>query len=290
MGKKDKIFSLSIQDLKDLGIIKSKTKRKKRNKRKTFRNTNEYQMGGVKSDSSHMVGYSNSFNPQVNQRNDVEYQVEKIIQNKGLVAPDKKTEQNIPMLEYKQNDIPTIRQNVEDENKFRNFVTTEQALQYRDEIAEKLKNINNKINNKSTVNVSDNNGYFGNGGGSDTFRQEGEPQPFISPSPVKPEQLFLEDYDIDTLFSNENNKQDNYEDIEEAPQEIIKPTIEELETMLNSHSMKIKKLKKDEALELHKKIYEYKGGKPKKKNLLLNRQQLHNLNKKKIEYLKQNNN
>ncbi len=279
MGKKDKIFSLSIQDLKDLGIIKSKTKRKKRNKRNNTKKVNDYQMGGIKSDSSQMVGYTNSFNPQVNQRNDVEYQVEKIIQNRGLVAPDnlKPSNNNNPMLGYNGYNPFNDYKIKPVQNK---FITTEQAAQYRDEIAETLKDINNKINNKSTVDVSDNNGYFGSGGGSDNFRTEGEPQPFISPSPVKQEQLFPDNYD----------NQDNYEDIEETPQETIKPTIDELETMLKSHSQKVKKLTKNEALELHKKIYEYKGGNPKQKNLSMNRQQLHNLNKKKIELLKQKNN
>jgi hypothetical protein len=54
MGKKSKL-KLTIQDLKDLGIIKTKRKRKnKRSKKKV------YNMDGIKSSSHHMVGYGSS--------------------------------------------------------------------------------------------------------------------------------------------------------------------------------------------------------------------------------------
>ena len=60
MGKKNNIvFNLTIDDLKELGIIK-----RKRQRRKTPQRIMKYiqQPNNIKSVSDHMAGYSNVFN------------------------------------------------------------------------------------------------------------------------------------------------------------------------------------------------------------------------------------
>ena len=56
MGKKNIVFNLTIDDLKELGIIKPKRRR-----RKTQRIMKYLQPSNIKSISDHMTGYSNNF-------------------------------------------------------------------------------------------------------------------------------------------------------------------------------------------------------------------------------------
>jgi len=57
MGKKKLVFNLSLKDLKDLGIIKTKRKKRKGSKKKKVIN-NPYNNDNVKSISSHMPPYA----------------------------------------------------------------------------------------------------------------------------------------------------------------------------------------------------------------------------------------
>jgi hypothetical protein len=60
MGKKiESKISLSLKDLERLGVIKKRLKRKRKNKKLT--KVLEAVIGGAKSDSSHMKGYTNHF-------------------------------------------------------------------------------------------------------------------------------------------------------------------------------------------------------------------------------------
>ncbi len=51
------IIYLTLKDLRELGLLTKKRKRNRRRKNKT----NNIQQNPVKSDSSHMIGYSNAF-------------------------------------------------------------------------------------------------------------------------------------------------------------------------------------------------------------------------------------
>ena len=57
MGKKKIVFNLSIDDLKDLRIIKSKRKRRRR----TNKIIQYVPQNNIKSVSDHMQGYTNEF-------------------------------------------------------------------------------------------------------------------------------------------------------------------------------------------------------------------------------------
>jgi hypothetical protein len=66
MGKKNNIvFNLTIDDLKELGIIKSKRRRKRKNRIMQY-----MQQNNIKSTSDHMSGFSNVFNNTSNLQNE----------------------------------------------------------------------------------------------------------------------------------------------------------------------------------------------------------------------------
>ena len=58
MGKKNIVFNLTIDDLKELGIIKPKRRRRKTQRIMKYL---QQQPSNIKSVSDHMTGYSNNF-------------------------------------------------------------------------------------------------------------------------------------------------------------------------------------------------------------------------------------
>lgn len=191
MTKKDKkIFSLSIQDLKDLGIIKTKKKRKNKHKNnksnKKFQG--ELQMGGLKSDSTNMKGYSNAFNPSMNKNNDTEYQVNKIIESKGN-PQIKNNEPNENQIKYNKLLLKQL------ENDIYNFVDDRIGYEKSNVKIEEINDSDDDDDDDSKSfidpydmyeNRSDNNGAFGASPGSDNFTREGEPQPYFEPPTTQP--------------------------------------------------------------------------------------------------------
>lgn len=250
-NKDKKIFSLSIQDLKDLGIIKSKKKRKhKRNKK-----SSTYEMGGMKSESNQMLGYQNAFNPLMNFRNDTEYQVNKLLETKGIKPDNLRTNKiDVPMITNgNDSDDDKIRPNkyltIEDGNTFYNWIDERfknlggnKNIDVDDDDDADNENYDNYDNINSMNNIdddsyidpfkmydrNDNSGAFGATNGSDFFRTEGETvnqldETYTTPS--KP--LFLPYYNDDGKIWLDNPLKTATKAPKETPNEIPKETPKE---------------------------------------------------------------
>jgi hypothetical protein len=193
MGKKNNIvFNLTIDDLKELGIIK-----RKRQRRKTPQRIMKYiqQPNNIKSVSDHMTGYSNVFN----NANTSNLQTENLrLQNEVLNDTSKlkidnlrlqnNLLENYPMIEsdYTENRFKTI----EDANKKLNVwtnhllsTTYRPAIKtnYDDEFpsgrVEQLDDPNNIVHNDDNVDVA------GTGGSDDFKAQEDETPQIVVKSP-----------------------------------------------------------------------------------------------------------
>lgn len=242
-NKDKKIFSLSIQDLKDLGIIKSKKKRKnKRNKK-----SSGYEMGGMKSTNNHMVGYSNTFNPATNVRNDTEYQVNKLLETKGIRPDNLRTNKiDVPLITngYDNDDDDRIRP--------KKYITIEEGkemYEWADKMFKNIRgnnnitiddddndnnddyitnydyydnNVDNKMfspdeddinkNNNKMYNRSDGNGIGAATGGSEYFRRDGEPANQIDEIYKTPTKKLLPYFSDDGVLWTDNpltNKKQN---------------------------------------------------------------------------------
>ena len=95
-------LKLTIQDLKDLGIIKHRKKSKRKNNRIKKK---VYDMGGIKSSSSHMVGYgsSNLTNNPTQQLNNENQLIQRDSNIKSLT--DKGNSSQLRQIEDKYNDV-----------------------------------------------------------------------------------------------------------------------------------------------------------------------------------------
>ena len=177
--KSKKVITLSLSDLKDLGIIPRKTtnkKKKRRGHKKKSNNTgsNSY----LKSDSSHMVGFSQS-NPFLNTSN-----LSTAIQQANLEAieaSNKKKKQETLAIENKPPDDTIIT------DRFNQLL-----LPYFERTQDQFSNVNNNIQNgmsafnklsnkvygkSKLINLDDGAGNFHGSDGSEHFINEGTNRP-----------------------------------------------------------------------------------------------------------------
>ena len=182
MGKKNIVFNLTIDDLKELGIIKPKRRR-----RKTQRIMKYLQPSNIKSVSDHMTGYSNNFS------NTSNLQTENLRLQNNLL--DK-----YPMLKNEANNNNNINESrfktIEDDNKKLNvFANHLLSTTYRPAIInydDNLSPIQRRVesiddNDPNHIVHNDDNNDVAATGGSDEFKtldnKNDDPQPEIDETP-----------------------------------------------------------------------------------------------------------
>ena len=119
---KKKEITLTLKDLIDLGIIKKKKKKKSKNKRsKSKNNKRGYETGGVKTDSSHMQGYSQSmpFSGTSNTGTEIQHLQRQMLEDQ-IKNPDRfiknEPHNNLTIDQYKSSITPVLQRIMNLEN------------------------------------------------------------------------------------------------------------------------------------------------------------------------------
>ena len=186
---KHKQLLLTIKDLKDLGLLKKKSKRKRKyNKKMTTTNNIVPGTSGLKSDSSHLTG----FGTQINRANDLHNESIRL-QNEKLLENIKHGDNYNKSLLALKNDQSETKENLQ------NF--KQQASQYADYLQKTIlyrptsDDAANKAPSGGSVNLptSDDGVDVAPSGGSEYFDVMGDPNKLVDHHPNENENMYKSD-------------------------------------------------------------------------------------------------
>jgi hypothetical protein len=198
MGKKNIVFNLTIDDLKELGIIKPKRRRRKTQRIMKYL---QQQPSNIKSVSDHMTGYSNNFSNTSNlQTENLRLQNNLLNDTSNLKTENLRLQndllQNYPMIENNTGNFENRFKTIEDDNKKLNvFANHLLSTTYRPAIInydDNLSPIQRRVesiddNDPNHIVHNDDNNDVAATGGSDEFKtldnKNDDPQPEIDETP-----------------------------------------------------------------------------------------------------------